>query len=312
MREPVLLKGLVSDWPVVKAANRSDDAAADYLRQRYNAVPVTVSVGEPEVQGRIFYNADFSALNFQTLHGRLDELLDAIRQHRESEHPPVHYMGSTIVDKILPVFREQNDLTFDGAVPSVRIWVGNQTRIAAHYDIPDNVACVVTGRRRFTLFPPDQIENLYIGPLDLTPAGQAISLVDFHNPDFDAHPRFRAALRHAQVAEMSPGDAIYIPGMWWHHVEALDSLNVLVNYWWRDVPAWFGTPQDVLKHALLGIRGLPPEQREVWRIVFEHYVFGAPDAATEHIPEQARGVLAPLAENDARRLRALLIRNLNR
>ena len=51
-------------------------------------------------------------------------------------------------------------------------------------------------------------------------------------PDFARFPRFAKALEVAQVAELSPGDAIFIPRDWFHHVEALDRFNVLVNYWW--------------------------------------------------------------------------------
>ena len=162
------------------------------------------------------------------------------------------------------------------------------------------------------LFPPDQLENLYVGPLDFTPAGQSISLVDFHEPDFEKYPKFREALRHAQVADLAPGDAIFIPGMWWHHVEGLDSFNVLINYWWRNTPAYLGTPLDALNHALLSIRDLPAAQREIWRNIFEHYVFAPDEDVTAHIPEDRRGVLAPVDEISARRLRALLLKRLNR
>ena len=71
-------------------------------------------------------------------------------------------------------------------------------------DLPDNLACVVAGRRRVTLFPPAQLENLYIGPLDHTPAGQAVSLVDFHAPDPARFPKFTEALRHARGAVLEP------------------------------------------------------------------------------------------------------------
>jgi hypothetical protein len=224
----------------------------------------------------------------------------------------VHYVGSISVDHILPGLRDKNDLNLRQFEPSVRIWLGNQTHIAPHYDVPDNIACVAAGRRRFTLFPPDQLPNLYVGPLDRTPAGQAISLVDLREPDFDKYPKFREALSHAQVAEMQPGDAIFIPSMWWHHVEGLDSFNVLINYWWRTVPAFMGTPLDVLNHAFLSIRDLPESQRNTWRDIFEHYVFAPDDDVTRHIPEDQRGVLSPSDELSARKLRALLLKRLNR
>jgi hypothetical protein len=39
-------------------------------------------------------------------------------------------------------------------------------------------------------------------------------------------------LEVAQEVELVPGDALFIPRDWYHHVEALERFNVLVNYWW--------------------------------------------------------------------------------
>ena len=185
-------------------------------------------------------------------------------------------------------------------------------RGAAHYDEPDNIACRAVGRRRFTLFPPDQLGNLYIGPLDFTPAGQTISMVDFSEPDFENYPRFRDALRKALVADMEPGDAIFIPSMWWHHVEALDGFNVLINYWWRQSPAFMDTPANVLQHALLSLRDLPEAQRKAWHEIFKFYIFDFDENAVAHIPEQRLGVLSPIDESKARKIRAQLLNKLNR
>ncbi len=309
---PLLLKNLVADWPMVEAAKESAAAADTYLRRFYNGKPVTASVGPPEIDGRIFYNEDLSDLNFKMGRTRLDTFLDWLRQHRDDERPPVHYVGSTTVDYILPGFRAHNDLRFGDVTPLVSIWLGNQTCIAAHYDVPDNIACVVAGRRRFTLFPPDQLENLYVGPLDFAPAGQSISMVDLRAPDFEKYPRFRTALEHAQAADLEPGDALFIPSMWWHHVLGLESFNVLINYWWRSSPDWMGNPMDVLNHALLSIRDLPATQRKIWQDIFAHYVFEPDEEIVAHIPERARGLLAPLDEPTARKLRGLLLKRLNR
>jgi hypothetical protein len=309
---PLILRDLVADWPLVKAARQSADMADEYLRRFYNSRPVRASVGPPEIGGRIFYTEDLSELNFKTVRTQLDEFLDSLKHHRDSPRPPAHYVGSVDVDSILPGMRSENDLDLVHLDPSVRIWIGNQTRIAAHYDFTYNIACVAAGSRRFTLFPPEQLENLYIGPLDFTPAGQSISLVDFNKPDFEKYPKFREALPHAQVADLKPGDAIFIPGMWWHHVESLDSFNVLINYWWRSTPAYLGTPLDALNHALLSIRDLPAAQREIWRGIFDHYVFVPDEDVAAHIPEDRRGVLAPIDEPSARKLRALLLKRLNR
>ncbi|HKQ14984.1 MAG TPA: cupin-like domain-containing protein [Steroidobacteraceae bacterium] len=309
---PVVLRGLVSSWPVARAGRESAAATDAYLRRFYKDATVTAMLGAPEIGGRFFYSDDLSGFNFKSVRIKLDTVLDEIARQSKAEPPPAIYVGSTTVDTCLPGFRAENDLAFGNRQPLVSIWLGNRTRIAAHHDLPDNIACVVAGRRRFTLFPPDQLENLYIGPLDFTPAGQAISLVDFARPDFAKFPQFAAALQHAQVAELGPGDAIFIPSMWWHHIESLEALNVLVNYWWRRSPAFMDSPMNALMMAILTVRDLPPEQLEAWQNLFRHYVFEADENTVAHIPPQARRVLGPLDSAAARELRARLLQRLNR
>jgi len=310
--EPLLLRGLVAHWPLVRAGRASMPAAIAYLRGYYRDATVGAWFGPPAIRGRFFYNEDLSGFNYQAAMMKLDAVFEAIERHAQEADPPAVYVGSTTVDTCLPGLRAENDVAGlpDDALAS--IWLGNRTRIAAHYDMPENLACVAVGRRRFTLFPPTELPNLYGGPLEFTPAGQQVSLVDFEDPDPVRFPRFVNAVRNAQVAEMEAGDALYIPGMWWHHVEALDAFNVLVNYWWQTVPAWAGAPASVLMHALLSLRLLPPPQRAAWRSMLDHYVFANDDSATAHIPQRARGVLGALDADRARALRALLLKQLNR
>ncbi|MFZ9053856.1 MAG: cupin-like domain-containing protein [Woeseiaceae bacterium] len=310
--KPLLLKGLVSDWPFVQAGLESATAAAEYLLRFYANATVGVGFVPPENAGRFFYNDDLSGFNFDRGMAKLDQVLAEILQYEGATEVPSRYVGSTKVDACLPGFRAENDVDFGDISPLVNFWLGNRSRIAAHWDLPDNIACCAVGHRRFTLFPPEELENLYVGPLHMTPSGREISLVDFHHPDFDKYPRFREALKRAQVAELEPGDALFVPSMWWHHVEGLDSLNVLVNYWWRQSPSYMSTPVNALNLALLTIRDLPPEQREVWQNIFRYYVFEADENTFEHIPSAARGPLGPIDEEVARRLRADLLNKLNR
>lgn len=311
--QPVVLRGLVAHWPVVRAGRESAQAATAYLnRFDPRKAPVVATVAPPDAGGRFFYNHDLTGFNFRQEDVPLNVVLNTLLKYLSQDAPPAIYVGSTTIDSFLPGFRAENDLDLGDREPLASIWIGNRTRIAAHQDVPDNLACVVAGRRRVTLFPPQQLRNLYVGPLDLTPAGQPVSLVDFAAPDFTRFPRFAKALEHAQVAELDAGDALLIPSMWWHHIEALEGFNALVNYWWRQTPAWMDTPMNALMLALMTVRDLPPDQRAVWRDVFEHYVFDAGDATAGHIPESARGALAPLDEDTARRLRARLLKRLNR
>jgi len=311
--EPIILKNLVSNWPVVQAAKSSPEQVCSYLEQYYQGMTTGAGVSSPENKGRLFYSNDFTQLNFTKEPAQLDVFLQQVLAAFNDENPVSRYIGSTPVDKLLPNFRATNDLAaLAQHKPLVSIWLGNQSRIAAHHDTPNNIACCIAGKRRFTLFPPNQIENLYLGPLDFNPAGQAISLVDFHQVDFIKHPKFATALANAQVAELGPGDSLFLPSMWWHHVEGLSKLNILVNYWWQTNSAHMGAPMDALLHALLNIKELPKAQKDAWFDVFKFYIFNPDETALSHIPKQRLGVLKPTDDHIARQIRSMLLNKLNR
>ncbi|MEG3179521.1 cupin-like domain-containing protein [Sphingomonas sp. LT1P40] len=308
---PFVVRGLVADWPLVQAGRKSGRDARDYLVRQRRDAPFTVSIGEPGSDGRLFYD-DAMGMNFRMARGKLPDIFAQIDKAEGDPTAPPIYLASVDIHGFFTGLHYANHVDLGTRDCLASIWMGTRTRIAAHNDFPDNLACVAVGRRRFTLFPPEQFRNLYLGPLDNTPAGRAISMVDFGAPDFTLHPRFREALAHAQVAELDAGDALFIPSMWYHHVEGLAAFNVLVNYWWRETPKYLGQPQDALNHALLTIRDLPPEQKAHWRELFDHYVFANDDSVTAHIPEGGRGILDPLTPEAASRIRAYLLRQLSR
>ena len=314
---PTILKGVARDWPLTRKGIESPEAAMDYVSSFYQGRPVVGYTCAPELKGRYFYNEDISGLNFQRERVQLDKFLDLIRS--EFGHPggPSYYIGSTDADLYFPGFRTDNDLIlndpmFDLNPPIVSLWLGNRTTATAHYDMPNNIACCIVGKRRFTLFPPEQVANLYPGPLEPTPGGQVVSMVDFQNPDFEKHPGFKDALETAEVAELEPGDALFYPALWWHHVEALSDFNTLVNYWWNTSPAYIDTPQNTLLHGLLSLRDRPNQEKRAWKALFDYYVFGPAEIPAAHLPEHAKGDLAPMDEGSSRRLRAKLLQRLNR
>ncbi|MET0549171.1 MAG: cupin-like domain-containing protein [Xanthomonas sp.] len=312
--EPVVLRGIARDWGLVQAGLRSTQDAMAYLRGFDAGVPVPYSFGGPEIEGRPFYNADFTQLNFEVRRGQLTQVLDAIADTLEDPRPPTYYVASLPIDRALPGFAQANDagLAAQGIDALASIWIGNRVTASCHFDTPDNLACCAVGRRRFTLFPPEQIDNLYPGPLEPTPGGQVVSVVDVDRPDFARHPRFRDALASARHAELEPGDAIFIPSMWWHHVRSLAPFNVLVNYWSRSAPAFLPSPLPALQHAMWALRDLPAREKQAWATIFAYYVFGPAERAGQHLPDAARGELAPFDETQARRTRAQLLARLNR
>ncbi|WP_160154688.1 cupin-like domain-containing protein [Microbulbifer sp. ALW1] len=310
---PLVLRDYCAHFPAVQAAKRSKRAMADYLLDLYSGKPINGCFGSSDTGGRIFYNDDLSGFNFEARRVDLGALLDDILVSEDSVAMPMRYMPSSEVSYWFPDFSAQNDAGVSQVSPIGSLWLGNKVRVAAHYDFPNNLACNLAGKRRFTLLPPEQIANLYPGPLEFAPGGQEISLVDFYQPDFERFPKFRAALEQAQVAELEPGDALFLPGMWWHHVECLDTLNVLYTHWWRDSAAHMGRPTNALLHGILGLRNLPAHQRKAWKALFDYYVFDAEEGASDHIELTARGVLEqPLSLEAAMRLRAKLQNDLKR
>jgi len=199
------------------------------------------------------------------------------------------------VSEVIPGFLDENPLpALPGVVPN--FWLGNALTVPVHHDHPYNLACVVAGRRRFTLFAPQQVGNLYIGPLEHTPSGAPISVVHPKAPDFERYPRYREALASSVVAEMEPGDALYIPPLWFHQVEALEKVNLLVNYWWPVAgvsgDAQLPSPANALMQAIKVLNALPAPQREAWAAMFGHYVAQQGGDPAAHIPAAWHGALA--------------------
>jgi len=310
---PAILRNLVQTWPATCAGRDSPRALIRYLKSFDGGRPAPLFEGPADINGRFFYNETLNGFNFETRRALLNDVLDRLDENLGVESAPALYAGSVSLPIYFPGFSQANRLQpLIGGSVIESIWIGNRTCIAPHFDNTENIACVVGGRRRFTLFPPDQIANLYPGPLDLTPAGQPISLVDVRKPDLDRFPRFAEALRVAEVAELGPGDAIYIPALWWHNVEALADFNVLVNFWWRDVAEYFDSPSTSLLHCLLTIKSLPPEQRRGWKAVFDYLIFQSEGTALEHLPPETRGLFGELTQDKAERIRSLLLKSLAR
>ena len=251
---PVVIRGIVSDWPIVKKSSDSIEKINEYLLYFYESDRIIAFASKPEAGNKFTYGQNNNQMSFEQLESTLDLVLDTINQSQNLSNPATIYMGSTTLDYVLPGFDNDNNFFIGDVNPLKSIWVGNQTIVPPHFDVPDNIAFVCAGTRKFTLFPPSQLENMYIGPLELTPAGQPISLVDIENPDFEKFPKFKEAQSYGQSALLEPGDGIFIPSLWWHQVQSFGDLNILINYWWRDIPSYMGNPMDALMHSIISLR----------------------------------------------------------
>lgn len=311
--QPAVFRGLVRDWPAVAAGRRSAVAAVEYLRRFDNGHPVDAIMTPAEIGGRIFYDPEMSGFNYLRNRLAIGAVAEQALRYSTFERAPAVAAQSALVSACLPGFNAENRLAFLDPAIVPRIWLGTAITTPTHLDEWNNIGCVMSGRRRFTLFPPEQIVNLYIGPLDFAPTGAPMSLVQLHAPDFARFPRFRQALDAAMTAVLEPGDAIFIPPLWWHHVESLEPFNVLLNYWWTAAPdAATATDSgfDALILAILNLRNLPAPTRRAWRALIDHFALDEPQEAVGHIPPHRHGVLGKPKGEPLARWRAHLIEKL--
>lgn len=305
--QPVVLKGAASDWPLLE---RGEASILDHLRTFDAGREAEIFVGPAEIDQRYYYDDDLSGFNFQRQSVSFAEGLNRIAQGADRRGESTLYMGSLPCERYLPGIEDLTRLSFLPQSVNPRFWIGHASNVACHYDTQDNVACVALGRRRFTLFPPEAIGDLYVGPIDFTMAGQPVGLAVDSNPGDPRFPRFEAIRDSALVAELEPGDAIYIPKLWWHKVEALDPLNVLVNFWWDGFASGPDQPFAAMMLALIAIAERPAAERAAWRSWFDHYVFRPEGHPLEHLPTELHGILGPLQDGNYKRIRMTAMRML--
>jgi tryptophan halogenase len=310
---PVVLRGLVADWPAARAGACSPEALAAYLAPFATDAPTEAWIAGPALSGGFGYEADLSGFNFERRRLPLREVLSLIlAEGVRGPRARTVFAGAVRLPEAAPGLIDEAPMPLlpPDQPRLTSLWIGNGSRTPAHWDLPRNLACVIAGERRFVLMPPEQLANLYVGPLDVTPAGQPISLVDFDDPDLIRHPKFAEAMASAEVAVLGPGDALYVPSLWWHQVDSPAPFGAQVNVWWRPPRPHRASPLFALYHAVLALRDLPEPELAAWRAHFDHYVFEAGPKALAHVPEARRGVMGAMTPGRAHELAQAVIRAL--
>lgn len=129
----------------------------------------------------------------------------------------------------------------EGKLYHTMLWMGPSSTVSPmHYDPLDNLLVQVVGWKRVLLFPPgdniNSTDNDSTGDKLWHCAGvdgnqYNTSAVDIEKPDYEKYPNFRLAPVPFECT-LGPGDALYIPKKWWHHVRSLE-FSVSANIWWR-------------------------------------------------------------------------------
>jgi hypothetical protein len=304
---PIVIRQLCASWPIVDAARNSPYEALSHLRRLDAGLSAEAFIGMPDLLGRYHYGDGPGGFNFARVAMTVRDGLRRIADNGQGVGGETAYLGSLPADTYFPDFALENACPLPDIKALPRLWIGNMSIIACHYDVYDNLACVAAGRRRFTLYPPDAIADLYVGPIDHTLAGQPVSLAAGAEDD-GRYPHFASARARSLVIDLAPGDALYVPKLWWHQVEALDPVNILVNYWWDGFSAGPDAPYTTLLLAMIAIAERPVAERAAWRAYFDHYVFRQQGHPLAHLPPDKHGILGPLADGNYGRIRSLVMR----
>jgi hypothetical protein len=305
---PVVIRGLVADWPVVAAARSSPRSLKGYLATFDTGARVEAYFGDPAIRGKYYYAEGLKGFNFERRMMPFLDALEAIVQAHERPDARSVYVGAVPTAECLPGFAAANPLALAASGASARIWLGSPANVSSHHDTYDNLACVIAGTRRFTLYAPELIGKLYPGPIDNTMAGATVSLAaSAAESERSRFPLFEQIRDQALVAEVGAGDALYLPKLWWHQVESTAPFNGLINYWWDGCAAGPDSPYTALLLAMITIAERPSAEREAWKAFFDHFVFRPDGHPLRHLPPEQHGILGPLKPDNYSRIRARIL-----
>ena len=192
------LRGLVRAWPATQAGLESAHSLSTYLKTFYSGHAAPLFEGPASINGRFFYNDTLDGFNFESKRALLGDVLERLAQE----------LGTEVRARPLFGFVRPCRFTFPAfPVPTTSAaWLprdrcvsrsGSETAPALRRISTISITLPVSsaGAAASRCFRRTRSGNLYVGPLDLTPAGQPVTLVDIRNPDLERFPRFAEAAR---------------------------------------------------------------------------------------------------------------------
>lgn len=234
--QPFILQGCIDHWPLYRTLRQLESPVdqVEYLADLLPKKKVGFTWVPAEQRGILGFDQNLRP-NF-SLATKSAPFSDFARQCTNSLWNPD---AGTLYLQSMPIPELTRKLggldLFEGLLPVMapRFWIGTGgQKVVLHNDPFRNAIAVFAGTKRVTLFPPAELPNLYIAPLDRRVAGVLSSIVTVTDPDLQKFPKFEQALESAQVAVLEAGEILFLPALWWHHVEGF-GLNVGINCWFR-------------------------------------------------------------------------------
>lgn len=206
-KTPLKMTGMMASWPAMQKWS------FEYFRDLGSSVDVHLEVGNV-MQGETGFRKEaFCAF--------IDQLLSDAPEDNKA------YLSVFRIFDAFPQLRSDVDFSILDQFKlksSTSGWIGPAGTVTGyHIDWGDNILAQVCGRKRLHIAAPEHSPNMYVSrKFD---QGTTISEVNLHDYDASQFPRFSKVQHHRII--LHPGEMIFIPRGWWHHVESLDrSISV--------------------------------------------------------------------------------------
>lgn len=99
--------------------------------------------------------------------------------------------------------------------PSSHFWYGPKGTVTPfHHDSLNILLAQLQGRKRIQMIPMNELLYMYN-------KGGVYTSIDAEAPNHERFPKYKKAQR--QQVDLMPGEVLFIPVGWWHHVRALDT-----------------------------------------------------------------------------------------
>jgi hypothetical protein len=168
-----------------------------------------------------YYHSAMPNDHFRELLGRGEGEHDLVVEQDEmvfAARPRLAAEAALLANEAMPTFE---------ARWQVHVWAGEANMSArVHYDTYYNFYVQLVGRKRFVLLPPEEWVHLRLFP-GMHPSGR--------QSQFDISERLGSA--RALEVVLEPGQVLFLPPYWFHHVESVDA-SVSVNYWTDSRDQW--------------------------------------------------------------------------
>lgn len=272
MVTPVVLTGCLDAWPLVADLQHAGTPGAqlDILDGLVGQRKVQFTQIAPQHQGHLGYADDLTTtFEFKSTKRKVAfaDFSKVLRGALTRGDGGAVYMQSVPLGTFPALPPLVPDLPYLQAITGYRqLWIGSGGHVVnLHFDPTHNLIAMLAGEKRITLVPPDNLADMYPAPLDRR-LGDAIgSRIKLLSLDPDKFPLALDHLARAQVATLGPGDVLYIPPMWWHHVESF-GLNVMINKWVPPITGdHFGDLTANLVRGILTYHDMPSGVRQHYR-----------------------------------------------